>query len=174
MDNLFCEYYKSVNSVVSRIIKFNVTDLLPKKKILRNWIPENKLYWKNLSYNKNAIDLLKKNQYKIHWKVICLNPNAIELIEDKIQEESYFKKFSVIKLITNLLFDSSLDWVEYYLTEDKSAIHQIKNYILQFNSGYISYNFNIAFSFILASIIISISVSYLLGISNKYFGISII
>ncbi len=25
MDNLFCEYYKSVNSVVSRIIKFNVT-----------------------------------------------------------------------------------------------------------------------------------------------------
>ena len=44
-------------------------------------------------------------------------------------------------------------------------------YILHDRFGYLSYNLNIAFSFILASIMISIFVLYFLGISNKYFGI---
>ena len=133
-------YKKFKKDDIVDIILNKYWDLLPKKKILRNCIPENKLYWKNLSYNKNAIDLLKKNQYKIHWKVICLNPNAIELIQYKIQEESYFKKFSVIKLITNLLFDSSLNWD--YISSNENAIDIIKKYPHKINWDQLSLNEN--------------------------------
>jgi hypothetical protein len=46
-----------------------------------------KINWSNLSYNKNAIDLLKKNPEKINWNNLSMNKNAIDLFkanQDKI------------------------------------------------------------------------------------------
>ena len=45
---------------------------------LRDWIDINKLNWKILSYNLNAIELLEENPEKINWYGLCLNANAIE------------------------------------------------------------------------------------------------
>ena len=54
--------------------------------ILRDWIDINKLKWDYLSFNSNAIILLKENQNKINWTNLSSNPNAIELLE-KNQEK---------------------------------------------------------------------------------------
>ena len=42
-------YKKFKKDDIVDIILNKYWDLLPKKKILRNWIPENKLYWKNFN-----------------------------------------------------------------------------------------------------------------------------
>ena len=101
----FCKYinvYKeNINSSPSSIknkIKSKISlnklpdDLLTKivekykslfkvKHILRDWIPLNKLNWKYLSENPNAIDLLKANKHKIVWDILSSNPTAIELLK---------------------------------------------------------------------------------------------
>ena len=62
-------------------------DLLPKAKILLDWIPLDKLDWNELSGNKNAIDLWEDNIDKIDWSRLSNNHNAIELLtqnHDKI------------------------------------------------------------------------------------------
>jgi hypothetical protein len=51
------------------------------KYVLKDWVPINKIDWKWLSKNPNAIDLLKENPKKIDWKMLSLNPNAIELLK---------------------------------------------------------------------------------------------
>jgi len=45
------------------------------------WIPINKLRWRALSFNPNAIHLLEQNQDKIDWLKLSENPNAIHLLE---------------------------------------------------------------------------------------------
>ena len=37
---------------------------------LLNWVPTNKIHWKALSSNPNAIHLLEKNLDKIHWTAV--------------------------------------------------------------------------------------------------------
>ena len=49
---------------------------------LRDWINIDKIDWNGLSYNKNAIKLLKENKNKINWYNLSENPNAIELLKD--------------------------------------------------------------------------------------------
>jgi len=50
---------------------------------LKDWIPPEKLDWKKLSLNPNAIELLKANLTKIDWESLSSNPNseAIELLK---------------------------------------------------------------------------------------------
>ena len=45
-----------------------------------------------LTYNKNAIELIKRNIDKIEnfWHSLCLNPNAIEIIEKNISRIDWF------------------------------------------------------------------------------------
>ncbi len=57
------------------------------KYMLRDWISLNKLDWRYLSININAIELLRKNRDKIDWELLSANPAAIELLrenQDKI------------------------------------------------------------------------------------------
>ena len=54
----------------SEIILKEYWNLQPKKKILKDWIQFDKIDWRNLCENKNAIDLLKANQDKIYWNKI--------------------------------------------------------------------------------------------------------
>ena len=50
---------------------------------LLDWIPNEKLSWRWLSANPNAISLLKKNlnETTIDWMILSRNPNAIEILE---------------------------------------------------------------------------------------------
>ena len=43
---------------------------------LRDWVNKDKINWKLLSFNQNAIELLKENKDKINWNNLSLNPNA--------------------------------------------------------------------------------------------------
>jgi hypothetical protein len=49
---------------------------------LRKWIPLSKLNWCGLSFNPNAIELLKNNQNKIYRYHLFLNINGIEILKD--------------------------------------------------------------------------------------------
>ena len=53
---------------------------------LRHWIPIEKLDFKKLSLNPNAIHLLEKNMDKIDWEELSKNPNAIDLLEKNIDK----------------------------------------------------------------------------------------
>jgi len=51
---------------------------------LRDWTPIEKLHWKLLSLNPNAIHLLEQNIDKIDWTSLSENPNAIYLLAKNI------------------------------------------------------------------------------------------
>ena len=57
----------------------------PKKKIL-DWVLLDKIDWKVLSRNPNAIHLLEQNMDKINWWYLSKNPNAIHLLEQNIDK----------------------------------------------------------------------------------------
>ena len=48
---------------------------------LHDWIDIDELYWRELSGNPNAIELLKENKNKINWFYLSANPNAIEILK---------------------------------------------------------------------------------------------
>ena len=55
---------------------------------LRDCVQSDKIDWKWLSENPNAIHLLEQNLDKIKWVALSANPNAIHLLEqnlDKVQ-----------------------------------------------------------------------------------------
>jgi hypothetical protein len=39
---------------------------------------QDKINWRYLSVNPNAVDLLELNQYKLNWKYFSLNPSIFE------------------------------------------------------------------------------------------------
>ena len=87
-------------NVITLILK-EYWNLLPKKKILKDWIPLNKLDWDYLCYNKNAINLLTEN---INWTILSLNPNAINILEnnkDKINWDCLSANRNAIDLLEN-------------------------------------------------------------------------
>lgn len=45
--------------------------------------------WKWLSRNPNAIHLLEQNQSKIHWRMLSSNPQAIHLLESNIDKTDW-------------------------------------------------------------------------------------
>jgi hypothetical protein len=48
---------------------------------LLNWIDKDKLNWKYLSYNPNAIYYFEKSKDIINWDYLSCNPDAIHYIE---------------------------------------------------------------------------------------------
>ena len=67
------------------------------KYVLKDWIPLEKLDWKYLSSNPNAIELLKANPQKINWEGLSANSSqyAIEMLK------AYPKKIDWFYLSTN-------------------------------------------------------------------------
>ena len=60
----------------------------PKMKLL-DWIPLDKLDWKLLSFNLNAIHLLESvilDMDKLNWGLLSSNPGAIHLLEKNIDK----------------------------------------------------------------------------------------
>jgi hypothetical protein len=70
--------------------------------ILEQNIENDKLSWKELSTNPNAIHMLEANPDKIEWKELSRNPNAIHLLEanpDKIDWRELSKNTNAIHLL---------------------------------------------------------------------------
>ena len=69
---------------------------------LLDWIDKDKIDWRYLSLNPNAIDLLKANPDKIIWWYLSLNPNAIDLLkanQDKIDWHCLSQNRNAINLL---------------------------------------------------------------------------
>ena len=59
-----------------------------------------KIVWKYLSRNPNAMHLLEQNQDKINWEYLSTNPNAIHLLEqnpDKINWKWFSRHESIFE-----------------------------------------------------------------------------
>jgi len=74
--------YKSIfdENVIHIILTEYWKDLKNKNKVLVDWINLEKLSWKYLSENPNAIDLFKNNQDKINWDKLSSNPAILKAV----------------------------------------------------------------------------------------------
>jgi hypothetical protein len=57
---------------------------------LRDWIPLDKLDWRDLSRNPAAIHLLEQNPNKINWYYLSENPAAIHLLEQNLDKVVWY------------------------------------------------------------------------------------
>jgi len=100
------------------------SEMLPTKYVLLDWIDKDKLDWDYLSYNPNAIELLKTNIKKINWKNVYENPNAIDLLKDrrKIDWIELSKNLNAIDLLKNN--PTKIHWM--FLSKNPNAIDLLK------------------------------------------------
>ena len=106
--------------------------LLPKNKVLLDWINIEKLDWDLLSQNPNAIDLLKVFPTKINWKYLSKNPNAIELLQGN-QDKIHWKSLSSNKNAITIL-KKNKDKIHYAkLSSNENAINLINEKIKKEN-----------------------------------------
>ena len=87
---------------------------------LRKWIPIEKLNWKMLSLNPNAIHIIENNLDKVDWDWLSRNPNAIHILEKNLDK---------------------VNW--YWLSRNPNAIHIIENNLDKVDWEWLSYNPNI-------------------------------
>ena len=106
--------YIFVNNDIIRLILISYWNIIPKKKILREWIDIKKINWSYLSGNENAIDILKENKLEINWDFLSKNPNAIDILKenkdkiiDAFNKEEVKEKQRRIKL--SLLVDEKIE-----------------------------------------------------------------
>ena len=94
---------------------------------LKSWIPLDKLYWRNLSANPAAIELLRENRHKIDWRSLSANKNpaAIELLRenrDKIDWIILSGNPAAIDLLREN--HENIDWIE--LSLNPAAIELLR------------------------------------------------
>lgn len=95
--------------------------------------------WKQLSKNKNAVELLKKrikyektlnldsleDERKVNWPSLSFNPNAIELLEKRIEEEKAIPTdMQTDESDEELSDDNNIDWL--LLSMNPNAIELLK------------------------------------------------
>jgi hypothetical protein len=86
-----------------------------------------KLGWKCLSLNPNAIDILAENLDKVWWRGLSGNPNAIHLLEqnmDKVDWETLSSNPNAIHLLEQNM--SKISWP--YIAWNPNAIHLLKEH----------------------------------------------
>ena len=109
---------------------------------LRDWIPIDKLDWKILSINENAIHILEKNLDKVSWRWLSTNPNAIHMLErnlDKVDWVFLSSNPNAIHMLERNLDKLSWDM----LSGNPNAIHILEKHIDQINWEKLSKNSNI-------------------------------
>ena len=87
----------------SLICKLIAEYVIEYDKNLLDWIDINKINWKNISFNPNAINLLRAHPDKIYWYNLSYNRSAIELLKehpDKINWYNLSYNHSAIELLT--------------------------------------------------------------------------
>jgi hypothetical protein len=94
--------------------------------ILRDWIDINKINWKTLSSNPNAIELLKKNKNKINWEFLSRNPNAIELLKENQHKINWLylsENQNAIELMAFIFHPKNMNkWNNWGFTEHQEFI----------------------------------------------------
>ena len=108
-------------------------EILPTKYVLLDWIDKDKLNWRNVSLNPNAIDLLKENPDEIDWDFLSRNPNAIDLLknnQDKVNWSKLSSNHNAIDLLENN--QDKVNWSK--LSSNHNAIDLIKKQIEYENS----------------------------------------
>ncbi len=92
---------------------------------LKSFIDEDKINWRWLSVNPNAIHLLEANQDKIDWDGLSVNPNAIHLLEanqDKIRWSWLSERTNTIHIL-----EANQDKINWHmLSENTNAIHLLE------------------------------------------------
>jgi hypothetical protein len=121
---------------------------------LRDWIPLEKLDFRFLSSNPNAMELLLENPEKINWSRLSSNPSAIQLLEKNKNEIDWFRLCDnpeAIPLMNRLLNDSSCDFskighIKYFysewvlLSQNQNAISILERYLDKINWYWLSTN----------------------------------
>jgi hypothetical protein len=86
---------------------------------------DNSIDWYELSKNKNAISILKKNPDKIKWKYLSYNknPDAIKLIRERLLNNKDIHEFDWIAIVKSHNYDA--------IELIKENINDIINYFIQ-------------------------------------------
>jgi len=128
---------KMVNDNITENILIHYWELLPKRKVLLDWIDIDKINWNYLCENINAIDLLRDNQDKINWNYLCLNINGIELLKDN-QDKIDWYLLSLNKNGIELLKrnQDKINWKK--LSINKKAIYLLKKHTDKIDWKYLS------------------------------------
>ncbi len=106
---------------------------------LRDWIPIEKLSWKYLSANPNAIHLLEANPDKIDWEYLSKNSNAIHLLKanpEKIDWLDLSRNSAAIHLLE--ANPKKINWA--LLSSNPNAIHLLEANTQKINWDNISMN----------------------------------
>ena len=167
-------YEKTVNTPIlnlpkelrSKIVE-KFESFLPKKYVLLDWIPFDKIDWHYLSANPNAIDLLeekeKVNKHLINLSILCENPNALNIIKRNLLKidweklssnpnavdflEKHYKKIKWPQLSSNPnaihLLEKNPKKIDYdLLSLNPNAIHLLEKNPTEINWRFLSLNQN--------------------------------
>ena len=121
----------------SKIVE-HYNSLFKVKHVLRDWIPQDNIYWDLLSGNPNSIDFFKENPGKIKWNMLSENPNAIELLQEKAKIEAELDE----EELYDLDITEKISWGLLSKNKNPKAITILKKYPGNINWMYLSENPN--------------------------------
>ena len=107
-----------------------------------------KVDWRGLSYNQNAIHILQQNLDKVDWYWLSRNPNAIHILEknlEKVDWRGLSGNPNAIHILENNL--DKLDWRElskntnFYKLSHKFNYLSMKNSMKDFFQELVAYVF---------------------------------
>lgn len=96
---------------------------------LRDCIDSNKLVWKSLSENFNAIHLLELNPDNINWENLSKNPNAIHLLEQNLDKIDWYylsRNHNAIKLL-----EQNPDKINWYELSRNQSIFKLDTNLMK-------------------------------------------
>jgi len=159
---------KLPNDLKSLFVK-KYLNMLPDEYRLRDWIPVDKIDWRGLCQNPNAINMieeriildstLSKEEYNIryyrltngleyktvNWPSLSINKNAIKLIKERIIAEDLL----TLQEYETLGFANRLDWTSIAVNEDYEAMKLLSKKPSKINWNLLSINKNAMELFIL-------------------------
>jgi hypothetical protein len=159
---------KLPNDLKSLFVK-KYLNMLPDEYRLRDWIPDEKIDWRGLCQNPNAINMieerlaldstLSKEEYNIryyrltngleyktvNWSSLSINKNAIKLIKERIIAEDLL----TLQEYETLGFANRLDWTSIAVNEDYEAMKLLGMKPSKINWNLLSINKNAMELFIL-------------------------
>ena len=116
---IWCELSKNSNSDAIKLLKKRIEyeNNLSREEYY-DLEGRNRINWKGLSANPNAIDLLKENPKKINFNYLSANPKAIDLLKEQIKYENTLdvKEYKVL--------ENKINWE--YLSANPNAIDLLK------------------------------------------------
>ena len=123
-----CENENAVSIIKDLKNKQKMQKTSEKNQLLRNFY----INWKNLSKNKNAMDLLIENQDKINWKKLSKNENAVHFLkknQDRIDWKMLSKNKSTDAIDLLKQNQNNIDWVNLAKNKNKKAIPLLMKFV---------------------------------------------